>query len=101
MARILVLGGGVCGLAAGLLLARDGHQVRLLERDPARAPDAAETAWREWERRGVPHFRQAHGLHPPARHILEAELPDVAAALLADGATVGDPLDHLPPGIAD
>jgi len=101
MSRILVLGGGVCGLAAGLLLARDGHQVRLLERDPAPAPDAAEAAWSDWERRGVPHFRQAHGLHPPARHILEAELPDVAAALLADGARIGDPLDQLPPGIAD
>jgi phytoene dehydrogenase-like protein len=35
MARILVLGGGVCGLTAGMLLSRDGHEVTVLERDSA------------------------------------------------------------------
>ncbi|MEA2305105.1 MAG: hypothetical protein QOH43_2385, partial [Solirubrobacteraceae bacterium] len=35
MARIVVLGAGVCGLAAGLMLRRDGHTVTVLERDPA------------------------------------------------------------------
>ena len=48
MARILVLGGGVCGLAAGLMLARDGHDVTLLERDPAAG--AGRPRWR----RGTP-----------------------------------------------
>jgi phytoene dehydrogenase-like protein len=31
MPRIVVLGGGLCGLAAGMLLARDGHEVTLFE----------------------------------------------------------------------
>ena len=35
MAEVIVVGGGVAGLCGGLLLARDGHRVRLLERDPA------------------------------------------------------------------
>ena len=35
MPRITVLGAGVCGLAAAMLLARDGHDVTVLERDPA------------------------------------------------------------------
>ena len=30
---VLVLGGGVAGLSAGLMLARDGHRVTLVERD--------------------------------------------------------------------
>ena len=40
--RIVVLGAGICGLFAGLLLARDGHEVTLVERDPAPAPENAE-----------------------------------------------------------
>jgi glycine/D-amino acid oxidase-like deaminating enzyme len=34
MARIVVVGAGVVALGAAMLLARDGHQVIVLERDP-------------------------------------------------------------------
>ena len=101
MARILVLGGGVCGLSAGLMLARDGHAVTLLERDAAPVPDSPERAWGAWRRAGVPHFKQPHGLQPLARTVLERELPDVVAACLQSGATVGDPLAYMPPTITD
>ena len=101
MSRILVLGGGVCGLAAGLMLARDGHQVTLLERDPAPVPDSALAAWEGWERGGVPQFRQAHGIQPRGRQVLDHELPDVVDALVAAGAVRADPLRAMPPGIAD
>ena len=60
MTKVIVLGGGVCGLAAGLMLARDGHEVTVLERDPAPVPDSPEQAWEGWERGGVAQFRQAH-----------------------------------------
>ena len=40
--RIVVLGAGICGLVGGLLLARDGHEVTLVERDPAPVPDGAD-----------------------------------------------------------
>ena len=101
MARILVLGGGVCGLSAGLMLARDGHAVTLLERDAAPVPDSPERAWGAWRRAGVPHFKQPHGLQPLARTVLERELPDVVAACRQSGATIGDPLDYIPPTISD
>jgi glycine/D-amino acid oxidase-like deaminating enzyme len=60
MADVVVVGGGVVGLGTAMLLAEDGHQVTLLERDPAPPPDGSETAWDTWERRGVNQFRLPH-----------------------------------------
>jgi 2-polyprenyl-6-methoxyphenol hydroxylase-like FAD-dependent oxidoreductase len=101
MARIVVLGAGVCGLAAALMLRRDGHEVTVLERDSAPVPDSTEGAWEGWERAGVSQFRQAHYLQPLGREVLDEELPDVRDALLAAGATRFDPLRLMPPWIID
>ena len=51
MSEIVVVGGGIAGLSSAMLLARDGHHVTVLERDPAPPPEPSE-AWAEWERRG-------------------------------------------------
>ena len=45
MARVVVIGSGVVGSCAALMLARDGHDVTMLERDPAPPPDPLE-AWK-------------------------------------------------------
>src|SRR4030095_13065319 len=45
MAKIIVLGAGVCGLATAMLLARDPHDVTVLERDPDPLAEAAGEAW--------------------------------------------------------
>ena len=99
MARIVVLGAGVCGLAAAMLLARDRHDVTVLERDPAPVPDTAGQAWEHWSRGGVAQFRQPHYLQPRARHVLDAELPDVRDALAAGGALRYDSLSAAPPSL--
>jgi 2-polyprenyl-6-methoxyphenol hydroxylase-like FAD-dependent oxidoreductase len=99
--RIVVLGAGICGLVAGLMLARDGHDVTLLERDPAAVPEGPDAAWEDWTRDGVVQFRQAHYLQPRGRAILEQELPDVFAALTAAGALRFDVLSIMPPTITD
>ena len=101
MARIVVLGAGVCGLAAALMLRRDGHDVTVLERDTAPVPASNEDAWERWARAGVTQFQQAHFLQPLGRMVLEDELPDVRDALLAAGAVRFDPLRLMPPWIAD
>ncbi|MGO9788877.1 MAG: FAD-dependent oxidoreductase [Solirubrobacteraceae bacterium] len=101
MASIVVVGGGVCGLMSAMVLARDGHEVTILESDSARVPESAEEAWESWERNGVAQFRLAHYLHSAGRAILEEELPDVTAALSAAGAVRFDPVEAMPPMIVD
>ena len=97
MAAIVVLGGGVCGLATALVLARDGHEVRVLERDAAPVPDSPDDAWEGWRRPGVAQFHQAHYLQPRWARLLDVELPDVRDALLAAGALQFHPLRSAPP----
>ena len=99
--KVVVLGAGICGMVTGLLLARDGHEVTLLERDDAPVPDEPLAAWEDWSRRGVVQFRQPHYLQPRGRALLEEELPDVAAALAAAGGYRFDVLSIMPPTIAD
>jgi 2-polyprenyl-6-methoxyphenol hydroxylase-like FAD-dependent oxidoreductase len=101
MARIVVLGAGVSGLAAALMLQRDGHDVTVLERDHAPVPDSNEDAWDGWARTGVTQFHQAHFLQPLGRGVLDEELPDVRDALLAAGAARFDPMPLMPLWITD
>src|SRR5688572_19791646 len=56
MAEIVVVGAGITGLTSAMLLARDGHHVTVLERDPAPPPVDPAHAWAEWQRRGVNQF---------------------------------------------
>lgn len=101
MARIIVLGAGVCGLAAGMLLRRDGHEVTVLERDTDVVPESVDDAWDRWSRDGVTQFRQPHILLCRGRIVLEETLPDVLAALTAAGAARFDMLGLMPPSITD
>ena len=96
MAQIVVTGGGVAGLAASMLLAEDGHDVTLLERDAAEPPAPTE-AWEAWERRGVNQFRLLHFFMPRFRILLEQELPQVIKALEVAGAMRFNPLEGAPP----
>jgi len=101
MSKIVVLGAGVCGLAAGMLLCRDGHEVTVLERDPDPVPSSPEEAWQRWPRDGVTQFRLAHYLTSQGRIVLDEILPDVLASLEAAGGLRFDPLQLMPPSITD
>ena len=99
--RIVSVGGGVCGLLTAMMLANDGHEVTVLERDAQDVPDSIDTAWSAWERNGVAQFHQAHNLFPRVRLILEEELPDVLDAFRRAGAFRFDMVANLPPMITD
>jgi 2-polyprenyl-6-methoxyphenol hydroxylase-like FAD-dependent oxidoreductase len=101
MAQVLIIGGGMCGLGTALLLARDGHDVTVLERDADPVPDTPQAAWDAWGRKGVAQFRQPHNFMPGLRLLLEAELPDLQDALRRAGASKLDFVHPLPPFFAD
>jgi 2-polyprenyl-6-methoxyphenol hydroxylase-like FAD-dependent oxidoreductase len=106
MASIIVCGGGVIGLAAATMLARDRHQVTVLEAD-SESPPAPAAAWERWQRPGVAQFRQPHNLFPRFRQVCEEELPDLPGRLAAAGCRQVDPLGSpadggmLPPSLSD
>jgi len=95
VAEILVLGAGLGGLSTAMLLARGGHQVTVLERDPAEPPPAAQ-AWDAWERRGINQFRLPHLMLPRWRAQMERELPEVLDELTAAGGLRLNMLAMLP-----
>jgi 2-polyprenyl-6-methoxyphenol hydroxylase-like FAD-dependent oxidoreductase len=95
MATIAVLGAGMNGLTTAMVLARDGHEVTVLERDPA-APPPAGQAWDHWERQGVGQFRQLHFMLSRWRQELQEALPDVLDDLVAAGGLRLNPVTSLP-----
>ncbi|HUY23510.1 MAG TPA: FAD-dependent oxidoreductase [Acidimicrobiales bacterium] len=95
MAAIVITGGGVAGLSAAMLLAEDGHDVTVLERDAAEPPAPTE-AWETWERRGVNQFRLLHFFAARFRVELERELPRVLTGLEAAGALRVNPIAGAP-----
>ena len=85
--QVLILGGSIAGLLAARVLAERFERVVVVERDPL--PQIGE------HRRGVPHGRHLHGLHPRGREILDELFPGFTGTLIADGAVGCDILGDL------
>ena len=94
--RIVVIGGGMCGLLTGMLLADDGHRVVVLERDPSPPPADPRTAWEEWERSSIRQFRMGHYFLPRFRAELAEHLPRVQGALRDAGSLSVNPISGMP-----
>jgi 2-polyprenyl-6-methoxyphenol hydroxylase-like FAD-dependent oxidoreductase len=96
MSKVVVVGAGVVGLGTAMLLARDGHDVVVLERDPdPPTPDAAD-AWTDWQRKGVNQFRLPHFMLARYRQFLDNELPDAARAIEDAGGLRTNVLLNIP-----
>ena len=77
--RTLIVGSGPTGLLLGAALARRGHQVTSVDRDPGPTGHA-------WIRRGVMQFEHAHGFRPQVPMTLQAEWPEALDRWLSLGA---------------
>jgi 2-polyprenyl-6-methoxyphenol hydroxylase-like FAD-dependent oxidoreductase len=90
MAEIVIVGAGIGGLGAALILGRQGRRVVVCERDPAPVPRSADEMWSAWPRPGTPQARLGHGFYPGFRRLLQEHAPDVLQRLWDTGAP---PLD--------
>jgi 2-polyprenyl-6-methoxyphenol hydroxylase-like FAD-dependent oxidoreductase len=88
--RTVIVGAGPTGLFTAIALARRGHDVVVVDRDPG--PNSHGV----WQRKGVMQFHQAHTFRRQAVDALQAELPDVLEDLTAAGATVATMPDGHP-----
>lgn len=99
MVKVCINGGSVAGLTTALLLAADGHEVTVADRDPAPPSRDPEESWASWERRSVRQFRQTHAFLPRFRRILLDELPHVWTRLLEAGVNEYSLVHNPPPGL--
>jgi 2-polyprenyl-6-methoxyphenol hydroxylase-like FAD-dependent oxidoreductase len=86
--HITIIGSGPVGMTAALLLARQGHRITLIDRDPGPVEG------HEWERVGVMQFHLPHGFRFGCRSVLTERLPDVFEALLEAGVVDGGDMMH-------
>lgn len=77
---VSIVGAGPTGLFTAMALARRGHRVTVVDRDPGPAAESA------WERKGVMQFDHPHGLRQQVVDALAAEIPEVRDRLVAAGA---------------
>lgn len=85
--RIAVIGAGPAGLYSAIALARRGHDIDLIDREPGPPPHGL------WRRRGVMQLHHAHTFRGPVVDALHAEIPgslDELAGRRAEIAYDGD-----------
>lgn len=97
----LIIGGGPTGLAAGMILAQQGVEVTVVERDAASPPGSVEDAWNDWQRNGVAQFRKPHTLLARGTQELHHSLPGVIRFLSDNGAHEWSGLESLPGHVDD
>jgi 2-polyprenyl-6-methoxyphenol hydroxylase-like FAD-dependent oxidoreductase len=78
--RVAIIGSGPTGLFLGAALARRGHGVTAVDRDPGPGADGS------WPRRGVMQFHHAHAFRGQVPAALQAELPEAYDEWVAGGA---------------
>jgi 2-polyprenyl-6-methoxyphenol hydroxylase-like FAD-dependent oxidoreductase len=95
--HVLIMGGGMGGLATALALKHSGHRVTIVERDPAPPDMDPAAAFEDWKRPGVPQLRHTHIFLARLQSILRQHHPEFLAELEQAGVVRGS-MDQLLPG---
>src|SRR5882672_12853792 len=82
---IVIIGGGMAGLATALSLKNSGRKVVIVERDDPPPEMSPESAFDSWKRPGVPQLHHTHIFLARLRTILRDDHPEVLAELDAAG----------------
>jgi flavin-dependent dehydrogenase len=98
---VVIAGGSAAGLFAGLLLARAGHQVLILERDCLQPAPDVESAAAAAFRPTAPQIVQPHIIMARCRQLLIEYLPDVYAGLLTAGVAEAPLRTQMPDSLSD
>lgn len=84
--QIAVVGGSIAGLVTALALARGGHRVVILERDPTPLSATPDEAFEAWERRGSPQVWHSHAFLARMYDLIRDREPELLRRLLELGA---------------
>jgi len=79
--RVVVIGAGMAGLWAAMALAGPDREITVLDRDPPPPPGGPDTAFDEWQRRGVGHLRHSHAFLARLRTLVRDRHPALLQAL--------------------
>ena len=79
MSKVIVIGAGFSGGAAALMLAADGHEVVVVDRDAGPVPAGPDEAW-NWDRRSIRQYRFAHGLLPRGYRLMAKYFPQSSSS---------------------
>jgi 2-polyprenyl-6-methoxyphenol hydroxylase-like FAD-dependent oxidoreductase len=82
---VLVIGAGIGGLCTALALGPTGRSITLLERDGTPPLGDADSAFRDWSRRGVGQLRQSHAFLARLGKIIKTDHPQLRQDLLDIG----------------
>jgi 2-polyprenyl-6-methoxyphenol hydroxylase-like FAD-dependent oxidoreductase len=84
MSKVIVIGAGFSGSAAALLLAAEGHDVAVVDRDAGPIPAGPDEAW-GWDRQSIRQYRFAHGLLPRGHALMIRHFPQLVERLREHG----------------
>ena len=84
--NVVVAGGSVAGFATALACAQAGLEVTVLEADAALPPDDPGRAFEDWDRRGLPQWRQSHAFLARLHNLLRNRAPALLDEVFALGA---------------
>jgi len=99
--KVVIVGASAAGCFAALLLARAGHDVLVVDKDPLELAPDIESAARSAFRTTAPQIVHPHIILARCRQLLIKHLPDVYERLLAAGVVEAPIATQMPPTLAD